>query len=541
MWASLVSIVGLVALSPLYSSCSANHESETMETVTTTDVGAGDLLPDRARGDGPASLDIQVPLPDVPDSITGDVFETLDGVPDVPAVELGPDLVFLDAEVEVLEDVLIVEDALDIAGDVTVDSEGELTADVLVPVYEPCGPPGGNGNDEVPMCDVPGGPFPMGLAPDDCAVMQEFTPDDVCNVYTGSETPLHSVVLSPYQIDQVEITVLRYRQCELAGACTQPAMLPPGAQDDTPGQRGWGEGTVTGTLSSSLTNDQLAGAKKYVIVAPSLPPDPGEAIFKMVSGNLPTPYTVSNVPEGEYLVLAFMDLAPYKMGAGPGPEDYVGMFNGNSPELVVIVGDSTAEGIDVVADTPFEQAPWGKGCTYGEPDNDQLPVNCATWHQLKEYCEWTGKRLCTEAEFEKAAKGEEHRIWPWGNEWAEGMGNAYEVISDGYFWVSPVGAFPQGASPYGCLDMDANVMEWVLDWYDKDWYVKTPSEDPMGPCAGAEPCLGFNERVLKGTSWRAQVGSGYGIAFDSRNSSRIPYPPVDPQLDDVGARCCESL
>lgn len=408
-------------------------------------------------------------------------------------------------------------------------------------VWEPCGPPGGNGLDEVPMCDVPGGPFQMGLAPGDCPFLSDFISAGACATHTSSETPFHTVTLSPYRVDQVEITVSRYRMCETAGACTQPAMLPPDDVDKDPQGAGRGTGNITGTISSVLSNDELVEAHKYVIVASSLPPDPGDAIFNLITKNLPAVYTVTGVPEGEYMVLPYMDLLPYKIGAGPGLEDYVGMYKDNKLELVVVVADATTKGIDIVADTPFGEAPWGKGCTWAQPDNEDLPLNCATWHQLKEYCQWAGKRLCTEAEFEKAAKGEEHRIWPWGNEWADGMGNAYEVASDGHFWVAPVGSFPEGASPYGCLDMDANVMEWVLDWYDKQWYVKTSSQDPKGPCDGGEPCLGMTERVLKGTSWRAQVGTGYGIEFDTRNSSRIPYPPVDPQLDDVGARCCESL
>jgi iron(II)-dependent oxidoreductase len=127
---------------------------------------------------------------------------------------------------------------------------------------------------------------------------------------------------------------------------------------------------------------------------------------------------------------------------------------------------------------------------YNQPNQ---PVVGVTWHDAIAYAKWAGKRLPTEAEWEKAARGTDGRIYPWGNEWDSSKCNS-GVGGDGYQYTAPVGSFPAGASPYGVMDMSGNVWEWCADWSDRNYYSRSPQQNPKGPDSGSE-------RVLRGGSW----------------------------------------
>ena len=174
--------------------------------------------------------------------------------------------------------------------------------------------------------------------------------------------------------------------------------------------------------------------------------------------------------------------------------------------------------------------PGGQG--FNDPKQVRFPIAYIDWYQAKSYCEWAGGRLPTEAEWEKAARGDgDTRKYPWGD-----TDPTCDIVNESHLcqdeqrvdWFSEAGSYPKDASPFGVMDLAGNLHEWVNDWYQDDYY-KDPSasKNPLGPESG-------KLKVYRGGSWFIK-DNRFSMRVSERNSA-------DEHISNeyIGFRCVYS-
>lgn len=242
-------------------------------------------------------------------------------------------------------------------------------------------------------------------------------------------------------------------------------------------------------------------------------------------------YLVS-IPAGEFIMGSDPDNDPYFLGVeGPSHRVYVDEFFIYRTEVTNEMYQKCV--VEKACPKPDQNRSRTHSDYYGNSEFDDYPVINVSWVSAQSYCKWAGGQLPTEAEWEKAARGEDDRLFPWGNDppydgqinmcdsYCADSGNRTSYRDD-YPDIAPVGAHPGTESPYGVLDKSGNVWEWVFDWKTDGYLKNYEYENPKGPASGSA-------RVLRGGSWR-------NITSEVRAVVRISLTPAR-SLDTVGFRC----
>jgi formylglycine-generating enzyme required for sulfatase activity len=282
---------------------------------------------------------------------------------------------------------------------------------------------------------------------------------------------------------------------------------------------------------------ESTSAPVVVVTSPSTPPpSPAEASLPAATP-APTPSNTHEPIWGEQkispidnAVLLYVPAGAFTMGRNA---DFRGVtFPDERPEHEVMLDAFWIDKTEVT-NSQYAECVKAKECVkpdntgsasqssyYGDSRYADYPVIYVSWIDATAYCRWAGRRLPTEAQWEKAARGTDSRTYPWGDESPNsGLLNTDGDIGD----TTNVLRYLNGASPYGALDMAGNVWEWVMDWYEESYYANSPYENPKGPSNGTE-------RVLRGGSW--STGSRLHAAL---RGSQLPTH----KDNNLGFRCAD--
>ncbi len=219
-------------------------------------------------------------------------------------------------------------------------------------------------------------------------------------------------------------------------------------------------------------------------------------------------------------IMVEIPAGPFIMGNDTGAEDEAPAHEVDLPAFEIdkfeVINADFAQFVEATGyQTDAEKAVLSRTWRDTTEGKDNHPVVYISWNDAVAYCQWLGKRLPNEAEWEKAARGEEGFIYPWGNEWDPAKANVKE---SGLRGTVAVGSFAEGVSPYGVFDMAGNVWEWTADWYEA--YPGSSFQSPY---------FGEKYRVLRGGGW---FESADFVRTTTRNATSDTAAN-----DDLGFRC----
>ncbi len=270
---------------------------------------------------------------------------------------------------------------------------------------------------------------------------------------------------------------------------------------------------------AKLTNDEQPPAPSTMpstrpSITPSASSSPTPSMPSSASPPPAAPVGMVLVPAGSFWMGCAPSYSLCEAGEKPRHSVYLNAFYIDKTEVTVSAYKACVSAGSCTAPDPYDAS---SNCNWRWSGRDSHPINCVDFSQAKAYCSNASKRLPTEAEWEKAARGTDGRIYPWGNQapscaltiWGDGS----NTDGCGLDSTWPVGSKPAGASFYGALDLAGNVWEWTSDWYDAGYYSKSPSRNPSGPAGGSG-------RVIRGGSWAS--GDASDLRASSRDGGRPP-------------------
>jgi formylglycine-generating enzyme required for sulfatase activity len=336
-------------------------------------------------------------------------------------------------------------------------------------------------------------------------------------------------------------------------ACAPRSAAPPAPTDgpaagDAQPATASSDATSAGSPSSGLSSATETGAKTD-LTAHGSPPAAGE--------DPPPSPSLGTLPDGAPIEPC-LDPVPAGMACIPGGKFIRGVDEGalsrNAKPAQEVWLQTFYMDLDEATNEEYRACKEEKKCLRGGPlyndfSRDKQPIVGVSWYAAVKYCEAHGKHLPTEAQWEKAARGPDGELFPWGNEPATCERAVIQDATGRSCGVKKLKEHPEkgrtfeiGSRPayrYGLRDMAGNSWEWVYDWESRDWNAcgkDCQGQDPTGPCDGKEPCGTKEKRVVKGGSWywSADYATGY--------HRRFHYPANDPKVEfhHFGFRCAAS-